>query len=147
MAAFKLTPEEPLSTTFYGYIVYKPGFWSQGPAMLQALNIMEGFDGKPPLNSADYLHRQVEAMKLAYADRDTYYADPKFSKLNVQELLTKEYAAERRKLIGTRASMKVSEEPIDCKTGRHPALSKITSYKTDEANTTPTYTSAGRASC
>ena len=57
MAAFKLTPEEPVSTTFHGYIVYKPGFWSQGPAMLQALNIMEGFDGKPPLNSADYLHR------------------------------------------------------------------------------------------
>jgi len=59
MAAFKLTPEEPLSTTFHGFIVYKPGFWSQGPAMLQALNIMEGFDGKPALNSADYLHRQV----------------------------------------------------------------------------------------
>ena len=68
--------------------------------MLQALNIMEGFDGKTPLNSADYLHRQAEAMKLAYADRDTYYADPKFSQLNVQPLLTKEYAAERRKLIG-----------------------------------------------
>jgi len=132
MAAFKLTPEEPVSTTFHGYVVYKPGFWSQGPAMLQALNIIEGFDGKPPLNSADYLHRQVEAMKLAYADRDTYYADPKFSKLNVQQLLTKEYAAERRKLIGTRASMEFRPGPIDGKTGRHPALSEMASYKIDD---------------
>jgi gamma-glutamyltranspeptidase/glutathione hydrolase len=132
MAAFKLTPEEPVSTTFHGYIVYKPGFWSQGPAMLQVLNIMEGFDGKPPLNSADYLHRQVEAMKLAYADRDTYYADPKFSKLNVQELLTKEYAAERRKLIGTRASMEFRPGAIDGKTGRHPSLSEMASYKIDD---------------
>jgi gamma-glutamyltranspeptidase/glutathione hydrolase len=132
MAAFKLTPEEPLSTTFHGYIVYKPGFWSQGPAMLQALNIMEGFDGKPPLNSADYLHRQVEAMKLAYADRDTYYADPKFSKLHVQQLLTKEYAAERRKLIGAKASMEFRPGPIDGKTGRHPALSEMASYKIDD---------------
>ena len=132
MAAFKLTPEEPVSTTFHGYIVYKPGFWSQGPAMLQALNIMEGFDGKPPLNSADYLHRQVEAMKLAYADRDTYYADPKFSRLNVQQLLTKEYAAERRKLIGARASMEFRPGPIDGKTGRHPSLSEMASYKIDD---------------
>src|SRR5204862_4163064 len=52
MAAFKLAPEEPVSTTFPGYIVYKPGFWSQGPAILQALNITEGFDCKQPHHSA-----------------------------------------------------------------------------------------------
>ncbi|HSP69137.1 MAG TPA: gamma-glutamyltransferase family protein [Bryobacteraceae bacterium] len=132
MAAFRLTPEEPLSTTFRGLIVYKPGFWSQGPAMLQALNIIEGFDGKMALNSADYLHRQAEAMKLAYADRDTYYADPKFSHLNVQSLLTKEYAAERRKLIGPKASMEFRPGPIDGKTGRHPSLSEMASYKIDD---------------
>jgi gamma-glutamyltranspeptidase / glutathione hydrolase len=132
MAAFKLAPEEPLSTTFRGLIVYKPGFWSQGPAMLQALNIIEGFDGKPALNSADYLHRQAEAMKLAYADRDTYYADPKFSYLNVSALLTKEYAAERRKLIGPRASLEFRPGAIDGKTGRHPSLSEMASYKIDD---------------
>jgi len=132
MAAFKLTPEEPLSTTFRGLIVYKPGFWSQGPAMLQALNIIEGFDGKMTLNSADYLHRQAEAMKLAYADRDTYYADPKFSHLNLSSLLTKEYASERRKLIGPRASMEFRPGAIDGKTGRHPALSEMASYKIDD---------------
>src|SRR5436190_3730733 len=132
MAAFKLTPEEPLSTTFRGLIVYKPGFWSQGPAMLQALNIIEGFDGKMTLNSADYLHRQAEAMKLAYADRDTYYADPKFSHLNLSSLLTKEYAAERRKLIGPRASLEFRPGAIDGKTGRHPSLSEMASYKIDD---------------
>lgn len=132
MAAFKLAPEEPLSTTFRGLIVYKPGFWSQGPAMLQALNIIEGFDAKMPLNSADYLHRQAEAMKLAYADRDTYYADPKFSHLNLSSLLTKEYAAERRKLIAPRASMEFRPGAIDGKTGRHPSLSEMASYKIDD---------------
>jgi gamma-glutamyltranspeptidase/glutathione hydrolase len=71
-------------------------------------------------------------MKLAYADRDTYYADPKFSKLNVQALLTKEYAAERRKLIGPRASLEFRPGPIDGKTGRHPALSEMASYKIDD---------------
>src|SRR5215813_7836035 len=106
MAAFKGEPEEPVSTTFKGYTVYKPGFWSQGPSMIEALNILEGFD-IPTLryNSADYIHTLVEALKLAYADRDTYYGDPKFSKIPTETLLSKEYAAERRKLIGTEASL------------------------------------------
>ncbi len=80
------------------YHVYKPGFWSQGPAMIETLNIMEGFDQTgAPLNSAEYIHRSVEAMKLAYADRDTYYGDPKFNQIPTDVLLSKEYAAERRK--------------------------------------------------
>ena len=58
MAAFKLQLEEPVSTEYRGYTVYKPGFWSQGPAMLEALNILEGYDMKAmPLNSAEYIHR------------------------------------------------------------------------------------------
>ena len=77
-----LEPEEPVSTTFHGYTVYKPGFWSQGPAMIEALNILEGFNlADMGLNSADYIHTLVEALKLAYADRDTYYGDPKFVKI------------------------------------------------------------------
>ncbi|MEO7652522.1 MAG: gamma-glutamyltransferase, partial [Bryobacteraceae bacterium] len=73
MADFKLQPEEALSTTYRGYQVYKPGFWSQGPSMLQALNILETFDLRAMrYNSAEYLHTLAETMKLAYADRDTY---------------------------------------------------------------------------
>src|SRR5580704_9673635 len=71
MAAFRLQVEDALSTNYHGYTVYKPGFWTQGPAMLELLNIMDGFEGKPALNSAEYIHRAVEAMKLVYADRDT----------------------------------------------------------------------------
>ena len=82
MAAFKLEPEEPVSTTFHGYTVYKPGFWSQGPSLIEALNILEGFNlADMRLNSANYIHTLVEALKLAYADRDTYYGDPKFVKI------------------------------------------------------------------
>ena len=89
MAAFQLEPEEPVSTTFHGYTVYKPGFWSQGPTMIEALNILEGFDlARLRLNSADYIHTLVEALKLAYADRDTYYGDPKFMKIPTERLLS-----------------------------------------------------------
>ena len=75
--ALKLAPEEPLSTSYRGYEVYKPGFWSQGPAMLEALNILEGFDLRGMhYNSAEYLHTMAEALKLAYADRAMFLGDP-----------------------------------------------------------------------
>jgi len=121
MAAFKLTPEEPMSTTYKGYRVYKSGFWSQGPAMLQTLNILEGFEDPQPFNSALYIHRVTEALKLAYADRDTYYGDPKFSKIPAETLLSKEYAAERRKLITDKASMAFIPGTINGKVGHHPS--------------------------
>ncbi len=106
MAAFQVAPEAPVSTTFHGYTIYKPGFWSQGPAMIESLNILEGFNlAEMKLNSADYIHTLVEALKLAYADRDTYYGDPKFVKIPAEKLLSKEYGAERRKLIGPQASL------------------------------------------
>ena len=106
MAAFRLQPEEPVSTTFHGYTVYKPGFWSQGPTMIETLNILDGYDiPELKMNSADYIHTLVEALKLAYADRDTYYGDPKFVKIPAERLLSKEYGAERRKLITNEASL------------------------------------------
>jgi gamma-glutamyltranspeptidase/glutathione hydrolase len=78
-AEFYARIEEPTSTTYRGYTVYKQSFNSQGPALLQMLNILENFDLQAMgHNSADYIHTIVEAMKLAYADRDTYYADPDF---------------------------------------------------------------------
>ena len=87
MAAFRLEPEDAVSTTFKGYTVYKPGFWSQGPGMIEALNILEGYDFQAlKLNSAEYIHTMVEALKLAYADRDTYYGDPKFNKIPTEML-------------------------------------------------------------
>ena len=92
--------DTPRTTTYRGYEVNKPGFWTQGPVMLEALNILEGYDLRAMgHNSPQYLHTVVEAVKLAFADRDRYYGDPKFSKIPEEILLSKEYAAERRKLI------------------------------------------------
>jgi gamma-glutamyltranspeptidase/glutathione hydrolase len=88
--------EEPARTTYRGYTVYKHGFGSQGPVLLQTLNILEQFDLQAMGHaSADYLHTIVEAMKLAYADRDSYYADPAFVKVPAEGLLSKAYAGER----------------------------------------------------
>ena len=92
--------EEPARTTYRGYTVYKHGFGSQGPTLLQTLNILEQFDlHAMGYASADYLHTIVEAMKLAYADRDSYYADPAFVKIPSEGLLSKSYAKERAALI------------------------------------------------
>ena len=92
--------EEPVSTTYRGYTVYKNASASQGPAELVALNILEGYDlKKMGLNSADYIHTSAEAMKLAMADRDTYLGDTDFIRIPYKGLLSKEYASARRKLI------------------------------------------------
>jgi gamma-glutamyltranspeptidase / glutathione hydrolase len=99
-ATYTAKLEEPVSTTYRGYTVYKNASASQGPAELFALNILEGYNLKSMgLNSADYIHTSVEAMKLAMADRDTYLGDTDFIKIPYSGLLSKEYAAERRKLI------------------------------------------------
>ena len=134
MAAFHLTPEDPVSTTFQGMQVYKPGFWSQGPALLEALNILEGYDLRAMRwNSADYLHTLVEAVKLAYADRDTYYGDPKFNNIPADRLLSKEYAAERRKLIGATASLDFRPGRIGPHPPEHPSEAEMVSFKIDDA--------------
>lgn len=107
LANYHAEIDQPKSTSYRGYEVNKPGFWTQGPVMIEALNILEGFDLKGMgHNSPRYLHTVIEAVKLAFADRDHYYGDPKFSKIPEQILLSKEYAAERRKLIDpNKASM------------------------------------------
>ncbi len=134
MAAFRLKPEEPVSTDYRGYKVYKPGFWSQGPAMIEALNILEGFDLRSMgWNSPDYIHKSVEALKLAYADRDTYYGDPKFNQIPSDVLLSKEYAAERRKQIAAKASLEFEPGAIHGKPGRHPAEMDVVHARIDDA--------------
>jgi gamma-glutamyltranspeptidase/glutathione hydrolase len=95
-AEFYARIEEPAETTYRGYTVYKQSFNSQGPALLQTLNILENFDLEAMgHNSADYLHVIIEALKLAYADRDSYYADPEFVAVPGEGLLSKEYARQR----------------------------------------------------
>jgi gamma-glutamyltranspeptidase / glutathione hydrolase len=99
-AEFFAKVEQPMETTYRGYDVYTQTFNSQGPVLLQALNVLEPFDiAGMKRNSADYIHTITEALKLAYADRDTYYADPDFVAIPAEGLLSKAYATERRKLI------------------------------------------------
>ncbi len=100
LATHRSTWITPISTTYRGYNVHELPPNGQGIAVLQMLNIVEGFDLKSlGHNSADYLHLLVEAKKLAFEDRAKYYADPDFAKDSINWLLTKEYAATRRKLI------------------------------------------------
>ena len=100
LAGFQGKIEEPVKTTFGGYEVFKAGPWNQGPVLLQTLNILEGAGLKEKgHNSAEYIHTVHEAIKLAYDDRNAFYGDPDFAKVPIVGLLSKDYAAERRKLI------------------------------------------------
>jgi len=98
---------EPVSSTYRGYEVWELPPNGQGIATLQILNILEGFDiTAMGFGSADYIHVFTEAKKLAFEDRAKYYADPLFSIIPVSQLISKKYAAERRKLINReKASM------------------------------------------
>ena len=105
-ATFRLEVERPLATSFHGHEVYKAGFWTQGAVLLQALNILEGYDLQAMgWNTPSYIHHLVEALKLAFADRDSWYADPEFSRVP-EELLRRDYAAGRRALINPKRSSK-----------------------------------------
>ena len=97
LARWRVRIEEPVSTTYKGIDVYKLQFWQQGPAMLQALNIVENADLKAMgYNSSKYIHALYQAMNLAFADRDFYYGDPYFAPVEpARGLLSKEYAKAR----------------------------------------------------
>jgi len=101
LAEWEVKFEEPVATEYRGIDVYKLTTWTQGPVLLQTLNILEGFDLKAMgYNSARYIHTLYQAMNLAYADRDFYYGDPYFPPEEpVAGLLAKGYAATRRELI------------------------------------------------
>jgi len=94
--------EEPVTADYRGYTVYKCGPWTQGPYLLQALRLLEGFDLKAMgHNKPDTIHVIVEAMKLTLADRDVYYADPLFENVPLSALLSNDYTELRRLLIDT----------------------------------------------
>ncbi|MBP8958846.1 MAG: gamma-glutamyltransferase [Bacteroidales bacterium] len=99
---------EPVSTTYRGYEVWELPPNTQGIATLQMLNILEGYDlASMGFGSAEYMHLFTEAKKLAFEDRARYYADPSFVKISVNQLISKKYAAERRKLININKAAKV----------------------------------------
>lgn len=108
MANWQATIEAPIFYDYGRYRVMKAGPWTQGLATLQTLALLKGFDldALSPV-SAEFIHLQVEATKLAFADRDTFYGDPKFVDVPVDVLLSDAYNDQRRKLITDRASMEL----------------------------------------
>ena len=106
LARYKGKIEAPATTRVFGYDICKCGFWSQGPAMLMALNIAEAAGiGSIAPGSADYLHIVAESIKLAFDDRNMYFGDPDYATVPAKGLLSKNYAAARAKQIAPRASL------------------------------------------
>ena len=100
LAAYRSQYDTPVSTTFKGYEIYGHDTWTQGPMLMQVLNMLENFDLKSMgHNSPRYIHTVLEAIKLAMGDREAHYGDPDYSVIPIDGLLSKEYAAERTKLI------------------------------------------------
>jgi gamma-glutamyltranspeptidase / glutathione hydrolase len=112
-ARFHAEVGSPVKADYHGFEIYKAGFWTQGPALVETLNLLDGYDLKRMgHNSSDYIHTLTESLKLALADRDRYYGDPNFTKIPTAELLSKDYAALRRPLIEKdRASL--AQQPGD----------------------------------
>jgi gamma-glutamyltranspeptidase / glutathione hydrolase len=141
LANWKVITEEPLSVNYKGIEVYKMQQWTQGPVLLQGLNMLENIDLKAMgFNSAKYIHTLYQVMNLTFADRDFYYGDPYFAPEEpIKGLLSKEYAKERVKAINW--------ERNDTKTGPgdpYPFEGKVNPYKdylkqwSQAANTTYT---------
>jgi gamma-glutamyltranspeptidase / glutathione hydrolase len=107
LAAHRTFIEDPVSVEYRGYTVYKCGPWTQGPYLCQTLRLLEGFDIQAMGHlSADYVHAATEALKLAMADRDTYYGDPEFVDVPLAALFSDAYTQIRRTLIDmSRASL------------------------------------------
>jgi gamma-glutamyltranspeptidase/glutathione hydrolase len=106
LASYQGKLEPAVSTRFQGYDIHKCGFWSQGPALLMTLNILEaaGIE-KLRHGSEPYTHTLIEAIKLAFDDRNAWFGDPLFAKIPAEGLLSKSYATERAALISAEASL------------------------------------------
>lgn len=124
LANWSVKIEEPLHVNYKGIDVYKLQEWTQGPALLQSLNILENFDLKSMgYNSANYINTVYQAMSLAFADRDFYYGDPAFVDSPMEGLLSKEYAKDRAKLIGEMNDPKIGPgDPYPYQGGVNPFL-------------------------
>lgn len=115
LASHKSNWVEPVSTNYRGYDLWELPPNGQGIAALQILNILEDYDiASMGFDSPEYIHTFVEAKKLAFADRAKYYADSSFNDIPVKQLISKEYAAKRRKLIdANKASKQVGAGPVE----------------------------------
>lgn len=108
LAGWRPDVERPVSLDYRGHLVHKPGPWSQGPVFLQQLGLLRDAGlAEMEFGGADHLHTVVESAKLAFADREAWYGDPRFTDVPLEALLDPEYAAKRRALIGPTASLEL----------------------------------------
>jgi len=137
LARWKVKVEEPVKTTYKGIDVYKLTVWTQGPAMLQALNLLENADLQGMgYNSARYVHTVYQAMNMAFADRDFYYGDPAFAPEEpVAGLLSKEYG--RKRFAGMSAERNDPDvrpgDPYPFQGGVNPFAELLAKWRTDGA--------------
>src|SRR5918993_593628 len=119
-AAYRAELEGPATLDYHGYTVCKTGLWGQGPVFLQQLALLAGFDlvGMGH-NTVEYIHTVIECAKLAFADREAYYGDPRFVDVPLESLLDPDYAEARRALIGADASYELRPGAVG---GRPPRL-------------------------
>jgi gamma-glutamyltranspeptidase / glutathione hydrolase len=105
LAAWRASAEVPVTFDYHGLTVCKTGPWGQGPVFLQQLALLDGF-GLEQMGpgSADFIHVLTECAKLAFADREAWYGDPRFTDVPLAALLSPQYAAQRRQLVGEQAS-------------------------------------------
>ena len=106
-SAYEATIEEPASSRFREATVFKAGPWSQGPVLLQTLAMLGQTEEMRAPETGAYVHTVIEALKLAFADREAWYGDPAFGDVPLAELLSTEYARARRALVSERASMEL----------------------------------------
>ncbi|WP_206197502.1 gamma-glutamyltransferase family protein [Terrimonas sp.] len=140
LAQWNVKTEEPLKVNYKGIDIYKLSQWTQGPAMLQALNILENFDLKSMgYNSANYIHTVCQAMHYAFADRDFYYGDPAFPPQEpMAGLLSKAYAKTRAGLISPLRNDATAGPgdpyPFEGKTNPYLQLLKQRGFTSDSSN-------------
>jgi gamma-glutamyltranspeptidase/glutathione hydrolase len=103
LASWRATVEDPVGYDYGGVTVYKTGPWGQGPVFLQQLALLSGYD-LSAAGPGEYTHTVLEAAKLAFADREAWYGDPRFTDVPMTALLSPEYNEARRRLIGSTAS-------------------------------------------
>jgi gamma-glutamyltranspeptidase / glutathione hydrolase len=105
LAGWRASVEAPVTLDYHGLTVCKTGPWGQGPVFLQQLALLDGFDlqAMGP-GSADFIHTVTECAKLAFADREAWYGDPRATDVPLEELLSPSYAAQRRRLVSAEAS-------------------------------------------
>jgi gamma-glutamyltranspeptidase / glutathione hydrolase len=114
MARWQATVEAPLTYDYGRYTVCKAGVWSQGPVMLQQLALLKGFDlDGLDVTGPDFIHLVVECSKLAFADREKFYGDPKFAKIPIETLLSDAYNDARRKLVSATASLELQPGSVE----------------------------------